>query len=106
MTTIRNENGKTNEITIRKEKIINAIFTKKELNRIDDFLNEDNYVIYYLVSYLDKRVNELAQNQKDFKNFTNEEVKEIFSEFSEIIKDYYDNYEFKDPQKQKDCNNL
>jgi hypothetical protein len=103
MTTIRNENGKTNNTSMRKEKIINAIFTKKDLNRIDNMLNEDNYTIYYLWSYLDERVNELVQNQKDFKNFSNEEIKEIFSEFSQIIKEYYNNYEYKDPQKQKEC---
>ena len=66
-------------------------------------MNQDNYIVYYLWNYLDERVNELAENFKYFKNFANEEVKGIFGEFSEIVKGYYTNYEYKDKDKQKEC---
>lgn len=102
-TNFRNEKIKLNEIALRKEKIINAVFTKKEINRINDFMNQDNYIVYYLWNYLDQQVNELAENFKDFKNFANDEIKEIFGKFSEIVKGYYINFEYKDVEKQKEC---
>lgn len=102
-TKIQSENEKEYEITSKKEKIINTIFTKTELKTIKNMLNEDDYILEYLWKYFDNQVNQIIQNYKDIKNLKNEEIKEIYCEFTDIIKDYNANEEINEIDKDLQC---
>lgn len=87
----------------KKEKIFFSLFTKKELNIIDNLINEDNYIIDYLWNFLDVKIDCFLQNHKNNKNFTNNEVISIFNEYSDIIRDYINNHELQDSEKTAEC---
>jgi len=96
--------NRSDEINLKKEKIINILFSKNDLNRIYILINEDNYILNYLWNYLNKTINEFAKNHKENRYFTNDEIKLIFLDFSEILKNYLSNFENKDSESLQDRN--
>jgi len=103
MTTYKIENTNSNEISTLKEKILNTIFTKKELNRINDLLDSNNYIVDYLWNFLNSQVDQFVHKTKTSQNFKKEDIKQIFLEYTDLTNDYIKKFEYKDSQKNEEC---